>query len=238
MGFFDRFKKKAEQPQAEPQAVPVVEEPAVQEPEPIQIPKYKFFGASVRIDSWYLNYAYKNVPLLKLDSSKYYEGEGNIDSEGHIYKDGEVIGSIEDKQKIHMAADFISRHEAVKVYFDSPETVYLAFYKETYKAVSSLPSMVCKLTKTSAMDSYFECRRYENLEYTQDGDRFVLEYNDESETYVVKDTADGEVGELTKSDSKKLYAKELDGCDLFAFATECDYDDHDRTICKVEVFIK
>lgn len=236
MGLFDRFKKKTEE---SVQNTPVPAPAPEPVPEPVKIPEYsKYIGAKPRIGDLYLKYSYKNVPLLKLDADKYYTGECDVDEIGNVSQDGELVGCITDKQKVSMIADFKARDEFVKGIFDGPESVYLAFYKEIYKAVSSLPSMICKLTKTSAMDSGNEWRRYENLDNVNDGDILELEYDFEKEDYLVLDDAGGELGELSKADSKKIEAKEDEGCELIAFATDTDITDDGRAICKVQVFFK
>lgn len=204
MGFFDRFKKKAVAPDPAAAQQP---ELAVEE-KPAEVPYYSWVAASLRDDSWYLMYRYKKVSYLRVDQNKYYTGKCDIDDIGSMTQDGELIGAVTDKDKVQMIADFLKRGEVVKGIVDGPDSVYIAFYKELYKSLSDCPREIYKLTKTSAKDGVFDCRRYENLDGAENGDRLVLEYNEENQNYLVKDSADGEVGEIGKSDSKKIREKE------------------------------
>lgn len=196
---------------------------------------------NLRENDWYLAYSYKNVPIdlifpdpfpgvvdLRAESS----GEVSV-----LYKEVK-IATISDNSKARMVSDFLNRGEMVKAQMDSKSSLYLGFYKQLLKAVESNESMVFKIVKTAKKDSLFDIPRYENLEYVSNGDLLFLEYDDDSESYIVKDSADGELGELSKSDSKKLMNREDEGYDFSAFATECDTNDNDRPIAKVIVYFK
>lgn len=195
----------------------------------------------LRENDWYLTYSYRNVPIDLIFSDPF---PGAVDlraeSSGEVsvlYKEVK-ISTISDNSKARMVSDFLNRGEMVKAQLDSKSSLYLGFYKQLLKAVENNESMVFKIVKTAKKDTLFDVPRYENLEDVSNGDLLHLEYDDESESYIVKDFADGELGELSKSDSKKLMKQEDDGIDFSVFATECDINDNDRPIAKVIVYFK
>lgn len=226
MGLFDAFKKKKTQ-----------EPPKVEPPAPV-IPEYKHVGSLARMDDWYLMYRYQKVPFERANKTVYYEGEAEVDAAGSVSQDGTVIGTITDTAKIKMIADFIGRDEKFVCKIDGTDTVYLGFYKELYKSLANCPHALYKITKTSKKDEIMECPRSEFIEMMDQGDLITLEYNDETDTYLLTDVIGSELGELSKSDSKKLMQQEDDGCQLYAFLAETEEDDNFRPIFRVEIFCK
>lgn len=203
--------------------------------------RWKPHPYNLREDDWYLTYSYRNVPIdlilpdpfpgavdLRAESS----GEVSV-----LYKEVK-IATISDNSKARMISDFLNRGEVVKAQLDSKDSLYLGFYKQLLKAVEDNEFVVFKIAKTAKKDTLFDIPRYENLESVSDGDLLYLEYDDESESYIVKDSADGELGELSKSDSKKLKNQEDIGSDLSAFATECNINENSRPTAKVIIYFK
>lgn len=196
---------------------------------------------NLREGDWYLAYSYKKVPLIMLFPDMI---PGNVDlrteESGEVsvlYKEVQV-GIVSDLSKAKMIADFLSRGELVMAQMDSPETLYIGFYKQLLKQVEKCESMLCKIIKTTKKDELFDCPRYENLDGMCDGDIIKLKYDNETETYVLLDFAEAELGEFSKSDSRKLSTKENEGFTLFAVATNCDIDENFRPTAKAIVYFK
>ena len=194
-----------------------------------------------RENDWYLTYSYKNVPIdLVFPDPSPGPVDLRVEDSGEVsvlYK-GVKIAAISDDSKARMVSDFLNRGEMVKAQLDSKSSLYIGFYKQLQKIVENNESIVFKIVKTAKKDSLFDIPRYENLECVSDGDLLFLEYDYDSESYIIKDSEDGELGELSKSDSKKLMIREDQGYDFSAFATECDTNDNDRPIAKVIVYFK
>ena len=95
----------------------------------------------------------------------------------------------------------------------------------------------CRLCKTRTKD-FMGNSRQENLELVDTGCPVDLEYNDESETYLVCDDTGAELGEISKKQSAQIYDVIGDTEPFHAEVSELDTDDDDKIICTIEVWIK
>lgn len=122
---------------------------------------------------------------------------------GYVYR-----GKIQD-----MIHDFIRKGDPViaKLSFIDNEngraTMAVAFYKNHHTAYKTLDSITTKLTKTSKKIGSFESRQ-DNYFQIVSGMKLELEYDDDSETYIVSDHAGNELGEINQSISAKIYSME------------------------------
>ena len=144
---------------------------------------------------------------------------------------------IGDKVAKQMVLDFIRRDEKVLAKMDSPTTVYIGFYQKLLDGVDESNSCLYKLIKTSKKDSLFDSPRYESIEGMDDGDVVNIHYDDETETYIVYDLSGAELGEISKSDSKKI-ANKLEKYNAVPVITEIDYDEKDRPTAKIKIYFK
>lgn len=196
--------------------------------------------ASRLSDGWYLVYSYSKIPV-SVDKTAFYHGNVKFipkNDSVDILLDENIVGTVEKTGISKMIIDFLNRDEKVLGKFDSESTVYIAFYKQILKQVEGCENIICKLTNTSKKDEDTDTRRYENLEYMEENDLVKIEYNDDTEKYLLRDDSGNEIGELSKSDSKKVMRKEDDGFEPIGFITEQDYNENDIPTAKVKVFFK
>lgn len=189
---------------------------------------------------WYLVYSYTKVPV-NTDESAYYHGDVCFsinDSSVEVFLDGNAVGVISHKGKAQMIIDFMSRNEKVLARFDSPGTLQIAFYKKLLEQLKECESSTFKITSTSKRDEFTETPRYENLDFMDENDLVKIEYNDDTEKYLLRNDAGDEIGELSKSDSKKVEKREDDGFEPVGFITEQDYNENGIPTAKVKIFFK
>lgn len=192
-----------------------------------------------KIDDWYLMYSYRNVKT-SINGEKFYHGDVNISAGSGSSKliiSNEIVGEITDQKRNQMVLDFIRRDEKILVKMDSPTTIYMGFYKKLLDGVDESNSCLYKLIKTSKKDSLFDSPRYESIEGMDDGEVVSLHYDDETETYIVYDLSGAELGEISKSDSKKI-ANKSEEYNAVPVITEIDYDEKDRPTAKIKVYFK
>lgn len=195
----------------------------------------------VRYDEWYLMYSYRNVGITLYVPDQYYHGDVSFDANSEnvaVILDGVSVGFVSDSAKSKMLSDFLLRGDMVKAEFDGQSSLYIAFYKKLLDYLDDCESAIFALVKTSKKDSIFGTPRYESIDSSKEYDLLKLNYDDESASYVVLDLADGEMGELKKTDSKKILEKENEGFDVYAFCVNIGYNDSGRAICDVKVYFK
>lgn len=189
---------------------------------------------------WYLLYAYTKVSI-NTDETAYYHGDVqfliNNDSVD-VSLNNNIVGNVSNKRMAQMIIDFMNRNEKVLARFDSPNTLQIAFYRKLLEQLKEHENITCKITNTSKRDEITETRRYEYLEYVEENDLVKIEYNDDTEKYLLRDDSGNEIGELSKSDSKKVMKKEDDGFEPIGFITEQDYNENGIPTAKVKVFFK
>ncbi len=133
-----------------------------------------------------------------------------------------------------MVADFVDRDNYVSAYVDSVDvdkfTIAIAFYKP----LASVKFTSAALVKTTKKDSW-GCSRQDSLLYVAVDDVLDLDYDLDSETYIVSTDSGNEVGELSKSVSQKLYDHKSD---YIAVCEEIGTDDNGKLKCKVAIIEK
>ena len=154
--------------------------------------------------------AFPNLNNLELYNMVYFEREPSNEYDPNAIlamHNGNKIGYVYRGKLQKMISDFISRDRPIVAYVDSINdgkfTIALGFYKplESFKHVSAT------LTKTSKKDMFGNLRQ-DNLACVSEGDLFEIEYDYETETYLVTDDCGNELGELSKSVSNKLLESE------------------------------
>lgn len=191
-------------------------------------------------DGWYLIYSYAKVSV-DTNESAYYHGDVDFlinNDSVEISLNDNVVGTVSHKQKAQMIIDFMNRNEKVLARFDSPNTLQIAFYRRLLDQLKECENFTFKITGTSKRDEFTETPRYENLEFMDENDLVKIEYNDDTEKYLLRNDVGDEIGELSKSDSKKVEKKEDDGFEPIGFITEQDYNENGTPTAKVKIFFK
>ncbi len=113
--------------------------------------------------------------------------------------------------------------------------IALGFYSNEN---SDLNVVKCKLCKTKLRDFNGRCRQ-NNLEAVETGCAVDLEYNYESERYLVCDDTGEELGEISKKQSAEIYDIIGETEEPFhAEVCDMDTDDDDNIICTIKVWCK
>lgn len=206
-----------------------------------RILRYSYYDVEVK------GFAHQNFDIKKLELEKFV----TFDFEPDNQYDPNAIAIFYDDQKIGYVPQN-SLQSMVKKYSDGKEhqicgfisyidedlnevQIALGFYS---KVNNDLDVFKCKLCKTRAKD-FMGNSRQENLELVDTGCPVDLEYNDESETYLVCDGDTGEeLGEISKKQSAQIYDIIGDTEPFHAEVSELDTDDDDKIICTIEVWIK
>lgn len=201
----------------------------------------------------YLRYVYYDVELKGVEHREF--DIGKIDVAHQLYFDEEpenqydpnaikvlyddmFIGYIPKNNLQSMVLEYgLSKEKEVcgMTYSVNEETrrigIALAFYNPIDKKVEFLDTKLTKTTKRDEIEN-----RQDNLALTGKDEEVEIEYNYETETYVV--TTNGlEIGEISKSDSKKLQEYEDEGMEFKAGILETYENDSGKIECKIRVII-
>lgn len=148
-----------------------------------------------------------------------------IDKIGYLYR-----GKIQD-----MVNDYIHKGLPIDVRVDSMGedkiTCAIAFYKD----MESFESIVATLTKTTKKD-IFDNSRQDNLSGVSEGDLLNIEFDFETESYLVSDEYGNEIGELSSNVSNKLSLRE-DDYTYKAICIENEIDDNLKYKCKIKIIL-
>lgn len=205
-----------------------------------RILRYSYYDVEVK------GFDHQNFDIKKLELEKFV----TFDFEPDNQYDPNAIAIFYDDQKIGYVPQN-SLQSMVKKYSDGKEhqicgfiscinedlnevQIALGFYS---KVNNDLDVFKCRLCKTRAKD-FMGNSRQENLELVDTGCPVDLEYNDESETYLVCDDTGAELGEISKKQSAQIYDVIGDTEPFHAEVSELDTDDDDKIICTIEVWIK
>lgn len=184
----------------------------------------------------FVKVAMPNVNGLKLGDFLSLEAEPDNQYDSHAVKilSGlDTVGYLFRGKLQNMANDFIRKDLPIEVSVDSITndsfTCGLGFYKD----MNSFNCVSATLTKTSKKD-YLGASRQDNLSSTSEGDMLYLDYDYDSETYIVTDDFGNELGELSKSVSSKLYDEESN-YKYIGICTENEIDDNLKYKCKIKI---
>lgn len=101
-------------------------------------------------------------------------------------------------------------------------SIFLCFYYNPFKGVNDDEKLSTKLIKTSKKD-FYDNNRQDNYLYIEKGDYVELEYDYESNSYIVS-ANDNEIGETNASVTRKLQEFDSD-CDYVGIIDEITEDD-------------
>lgn len=244
MGFIDKIKEKIKQK----------EKPAINE---VVVEKEKSINVSSLIKEGRIAYDFQRVNIAmvkhadpnyskfgKTDECEFVpEPENEYDKKaikvmcnkqflGYIYK-----GKIQD-----MIHDWWKKGDPIRATIqtinleENTISLYVAFYRDPFEGIEKYESLRTKLTKTSKkIDEY--TNRQDACTFLERGDKLDLEFDDESETYVVLNVLVEEVGEINKSISTKIKEREDVG-EPICLVEETTEDDNGKCGANVLIYFK
>ena len=111
--------------------------------------------------------------------------------------------------------------------------IALGFYDSVGHNISCIDTKLVSVKKSDDVEN-----RQDNLSLVNHGDPVNLDYDYESERYIVSNCG-LELGEIGKADSKKIQDLENEGMDVIAAGVlETEYDDNADIQCKVRILIR
>lgn len=144
---------------------------------------------------------------------------------GYLFK-----GKLQD-----MANDWLKKDLPIEAQIDSVSKKFVTIGIAFYKDINSFRSIDATLTKTSKKDEY-ENSRQDNLAFVSEYDILEMEYDYDTETYIVRSDTYDELGELSASVSRKLYEQE-DDFDYKVICISNDLDNNLKYKCKVKILM-
>lgn len=153
----------------------------------------------------------KNLILLQ-------EPENEYDNKAvAIYLDDTKLGYLYKGNIQKMANDWLNREDTYSAYINKIDSAENKVYFRIgfYRPLDKFDSKTFSLTKTSKKINDYETRK-DNLQLVDEGDTVYIEYNDETETYIVyaDEHCCSEIGELPASAStfiEENYHKKIVG---------------------------
>ena len=113
----------------------------------------------------------------------------------------------------------------------------IAFYKDKLEGKENWDSINASLTKTSKKD-YSDMSRQEYYDGVSEGDVLQVEYDEYEEDYTISDAYGNELGELSKSVSAKVHAKEESGFEIVPVLNEITENDSGKYGADIILYFK
>lgn len=206
--------------------------------------KYAYYDVEVKGT----NHRNFDITKIGLDKEVKFEFEPNNEYDKNAIKiiyDGMHIGYVPKNNMQKMIKDFINNEDKKVEAFirdvneESKEIhIYIGFYvlmtDEELEKIEHIDTSLIKTTKKEEFGS----SRQENLDLCSVGDELDLDYQYETETYLVRDSYGNELGEINLKNSETLQEAEDDGRELYAMILKLDETDSGNITCKIRVFIK
>lgn len=237
-------------------AVPIVEAAETFKAAETPIKKKKTISPPGHIDGCSIAYEFQNTDVAimdkaNIDYTKFEESdevsfvsepENKYDKKAiKVMYDDMLLGYIYKGKTQDMVHDWQKRKEPIfsAIQTVNPEgnkiSLYIAFYRDPFKGIERFESLKTKLAKTSKkVDDFFD--RQDGYSLLERGDELDLDYDDESETYVVSGYM-GEIGEINKAISEKIRAREFVD-DIICLVEEITEDDNEKSGAKVLIYFK
>lgn len=114
--------------------------------------------------------------------------------------------------------------------------IALAFYSNPYLGVEKAEKLKAKLTKTSKKD-FLGNSRQENIYSVSVGDYVELQYDWETESYIVSSETGEELGETSASVTQKLQGFSPD-CEFIGRIQSIDENDSGKYTVEIEIFLR
>ena len=234
---------KSEQPKAAKESSAENEEPVLRIPSelcgcPIA---YKYENVDVA------GACYQNLDFSKLHLCDYVdfelEPENQYDKNAvKIIANGVQIGYVHKNKLQGMVIDWLERADpifsAISKIDDENKIIeiVMVFYKNPLNGIDKYEKITTSLIKTSKKDMNGDSRQ-ENYDFQSEDDIVSLEYDDYEENYTVLDSCGNELGELSKSITKKLKEKEITH-DFIGIIDEITESDNEKYGAKISIYFK
>ena len=224
--------------------------------EPPVIRPPSFIGKYERIT----RYTYKDIALIDIPNNlvidfemvgKEVELEYDEKREGNakaikVMCDEINIGYIPNNNLQDMIHDFRKRGEPIYAIISNIEFneeteivnkvyIFIAFYRDVYKDIDKYGQIKTRLIKTSKKD-LFDINRQDNIEVSNIGDEVRLEFDYDTNSYLVTCSGD-EIGETNKTITCKLQEAN-DNCDFIGKIEEINQNDEERYSVVVTIYLK
>lgn len=217
--------------------------------------KFSFFDANR-----YLKYEYYDIEIkgtkyqsfditqISLGADLKFELDVSNEYDKNAIKvlcNSEILGYVPKNNIQKMIADYLNNDNKyveafVRKVDKDLKTIEMAigFYKElTDEELKCVPHIDVSLIKTSKKDEYGTSRQ-ENLETSSEGDEVDIDYQYDTETYLVSDNCGNELGEINQNKSEKVQEYEMDGKEFYCIIQELGYTNSGNISCKIRIFIK
>ncbi|MDO5569519.1 MAG: HIRAN domain-containing protein [bacterium] len=203
--------------------------------------KYSYYDVEIKG----IKYNDFDISSIKLNTDLGFEFDLTNEYDKNAIKvlyNGIFLGYVPQNNLQKMVKDYIddesSRVEAFISEVDEEENVIkmaVAFYKELddeeLKNIEYIDATLIKTNKKDEFDS-----RQENLDSCSINEEVDIDYDFETETYIVTNCG-AEIGEINKNKSEKLQQYEDDGKEFYCVIQELDYNDSGNLTCKIRIFI-
>lgn len=113
----------------------------------------------------------------------------------------------------------------------------IAFYKDKLDGKENWESVSAALTKTSKKD-FDGTSRQEHFDTLSEGDVLSAGFDDDEEDYLISDDCGNELGELSKSISAKVHAKEGSGFEIVPVVNEITENDSGKYGANITIYFK
>lgn len=208
-------------------------------------------------DDCYLKYSYYDVDVMGVVYRDFNISDLPIDADVEFNEEPEneydknaiqirccstPIGYVPKNKLQSMIHDYLDNNDTKIVGFiskvDEDEKkiqVAIGFYRSMSDyELKKLPYVDASLIKTTKKDDLGTSRQ-ENLDSVNEGDIIELDYQFDTETYLVTDDVGNELGEINASKSQNLQDYENEGKELHGVIIEVGMTDSGKNACKVRV---
>jgi len=137
-----------------------------------------------------------------------------------LYYHGEFYAIVNDEQTEAMIKDWIRNKEPFLIYANSPDTVYVALYRDKRKKMAGREHEVVKLTAFSSN------AKQETISFLEDGEELDIEedYDNNGNDIVIVMGQGDEIGRLPKKQANRIISEGFAGCFLDHIETDVEKD--------------
>lgn len=137
-----------------------------------------------------------------------------------LYYHKESYAIVNDEQTEAMIKDWIRNKEPLLIYANSPDTVYVALYRDKRKKMADKEHEIVKLTAFSSN------AKQETISFLEDGEELDIEedYDNNGNNIVVVMGQGDEIGRLPKKQASRVINEGFAGCFLDHIETDVEKD--------------
>ena len=135
-----------------------------------------------------------------------------------LYYHEELYAIVNDEQTETMIKDWIRNKEPLLIYANSPDTVYVALYRDKRKKMTDREHEVVKLTAFSSN------AKQETISFLEDGEELDIEedYDTNGNNIVIVMGQGDEIGRLPKKQANRIINEGFAGCFLDHIETDIE----------------